>query len=225
MERQVEQFIQSLSDLDLLEYTRTQAHLPEALEFARVEMTERRWPAGHLAQLEQELRQRQLAREEEARAAGLGMASGHLSLRPVFRPACTVVRADVVEAPQRRGAPEMLRHVALCPGRFLLTAHLDPRANPALELACRAHLVESARTTYCTACAFYWRSPARRVVCAQIENLKGLGQYLAGGVAEVARYVSLGIHAEDLSGDLVAVLYRHRADHLLDLGDHRGCKG
>ena len=36
MERQVEQFIQSLSDVDLLEYTRTQTHLPEALEFAHV---------------------------------------------------------------------------------------------------------------------------------------------------------------------------------------------
>ncbi|MEJ2703665.1 MAG: hypothetical protein P8Z79_14605 [Sedimentisphaerales bacterium] len=68
MERQVEQFIQSLSDLDLLEYTRTQTHLPEALEFAKVEMTERRLPAGRLAELEEQLQQRICAREEEAKA-------------------------------------------------------------------------------------------------------------------------------------------------------------
>ena len=68
MERQVEQFIQSLSDLDLLEYTRTQTHLPEALEFAKVEMADRHLPASRLAQLEEQLQQRAHAREEELQA-------------------------------------------------------------------------------------------------------------------------------------------------------------
>ncbi|MFH1718810.1 MAG: hypothetical protein ABIF19_15755 [Planctomycetota bacterium] len=70
MERQSEQYIQSLSDIDLLEYTRTETHLLEALEFARVELAERHLPADHLAALEKELQQRQeaLAAEAEARA-------------------------------------------------------------------------------------------------------------------------------------------------------------
>jgi hypothetical protein len=68
MERQVEQFIQSLSDLDLLEYTRTQTHLPEALEFAKVEMADRHLPASRLAQLEEQLQERAHAREEELQA-------------------------------------------------------------------------------------------------------------------------------------------------------------
>ena len=41
MERQVEEYIQSLSDIDLLEYTRTDTHLPEALEFAKIELAGR----------------------------------------------------------------------------------------------------------------------------------------------------------------------------------------
>ena len=68
MERQVEQYIQGLSDLELIEYTRTAAHLPEALEFARAELAGRRLPSDRLSDLDEQLRQREKAREEEARA-------------------------------------------------------------------------------------------------------------------------------------------------------------
>ncbi len=68
MERQVEQYIHELSDIELLEYTRTAKHLPEALEFARVELAERHLPSDRLADLDEQLQQREKAREEEARA-------------------------------------------------------------------------------------------------------------------------------------------------------------
>jgi len=68
MERQVEQYIQSLSDLDLLEYTRTQTHLPEALEFAKIELADRHLSSDRLAELERQLQERARAREEEAQA-------------------------------------------------------------------------------------------------------------------------------------------------------------
>ena len=66
MERQVEQFIQSLSDVDLLEYTRTQTHLPEALEFARVELADRHLAPDRVAELEKQLQERARVLEEEA---------------------------------------------------------------------------------------------------------------------------------------------------------------
>ena len=68
MERQVEQFIQSLSDVDLLEYTRTQTHLPEALEFARIELADRHLSTHRVAELEKQLQERAQALEEEAQA-------------------------------------------------------------------------------------------------------------------------------------------------------------
>ena len=68
MERQVEQYIQGLSDLELLEYTRTVAHLPEALEFAKIELAGRHLPSDRLRDLDEQLRQREKAREEQARA-------------------------------------------------------------------------------------------------------------------------------------------------------------
>jgi hypothetical protein len=68
MERQVEQYIQGLSNLELLEYTRTAAHLPEALEFANVELAERHLPSDCLSGLDKQLQQRAKEREEEARA-------------------------------------------------------------------------------------------------------------------------------------------------------------
>ena len=67
MERQVELYIQGLSDLALIEYTRTATHLPEALEFARVELAGRHLPSGRLSDLDEQLRQRKKACEEEAR--------------------------------------------------------------------------------------------------------------------------------------------------------------
>jgi hypothetical protein len=66
MERQVEQFIQSLSDLDLLEYTRTETHLPEALEFARIELADRHLSVQHLAELDKQLQEKAQALKEEA---------------------------------------------------------------------------------------------------------------------------------------------------------------
>jgi hypothetical protein len=67
MERQVEQFIQGLSDLELIKYTRTAAHLPEALEFAKVELAGRYLPSDHLKDIDEQLKLRREAREEEAR--------------------------------------------------------------------------------------------------------------------------------------------------------------
>ena len=68
MEREVEEYIQKLSDIDLIEYTRCRTHLPEALEFARVELAERHLTSEQLAELERQLQQRAEARDEEARA-------------------------------------------------------------------------------------------------------------------------------------------------------------
>lgn len=68
MERQVEEYIQSLSDIDLLEYTRTETHLSEALEFAKIELAGRHLTSDRLFALEKQLEQREKAREEEARA-------------------------------------------------------------------------------------------------------------------------------------------------------------
>jgi hypothetical protein len=69
MERQVEVYIHNLPDTDLLEYTRTQTHLPEALEFAKTELADRHFTSEHLAELEEQLRQRQMEQEEAAKAA------------------------------------------------------------------------------------------------------------------------------------------------------------
>ena len=66
MERQVEDYIHGLSDLELLEYTRTATHLPEALEFAREELTDRHLPPDRLTALEEQLQQRARLREEHA---------------------------------------------------------------------------------------------------------------------------------------------------------------
>jgi hypothetical protein len=68
MERQVETYIHNLPDVELLDYTRAQTHLPEALEFARVELADRHFTPDHLHELEEQLRQRELKRQEAARA-------------------------------------------------------------------------------------------------------------------------------------------------------------
>lgn len=68
MERQVEKYIHNLPDLDLLEYTKIKTHLPEALEFARVELTDRHFTSEHVINLEQQLRQREKEQEEAAQA-------------------------------------------------------------------------------------------------------------------------------------------------------------
>jgi len=66
METQVENYIHNLPDIDLLEYTRTQTHLPESLEFARIEIADRHFTSEHLADLDEQLRQRANAIEEAA---------------------------------------------------------------------------------------------------------------------------------------------------------------
>lgn len=68
MERQVEKYIHNLQDIDLLEYTRTETHLPEALEFARIELADRHFTSEHISDLEQQLQQRAKALEEAAQA-------------------------------------------------------------------------------------------------------------------------------------------------------------
>jgi len=68
MERQVEDYIHDLSDLELLEYTRTATHLPEALEFAQVELAERHLAPNRLTDLEKQLQQRAKERQELALA-------------------------------------------------------------------------------------------------------------------------------------------------------------
>jgi hypothetical protein len=68
METQVEKYIHNLPDIDLLEYTRTETHLPEALEFARIEMADRHFTSEYISELEEQLRQRAIALEEAAQA-------------------------------------------------------------------------------------------------------------------------------------------------------------
>lgn len=68
MERQVEKYIHNLPDVELLEYTRTQTHLPEALEFARIELADRHFTPEHISELEQQLHQREIECEQAAQA-------------------------------------------------------------------------------------------------------------------------------------------------------------
>lgn len=71
MEKQVEQYIHGLPDVELLEYTRTSTHLQESLDFAKLELADRRLSAERIAALEKQLQERQEARRKaaEARAA------------------------------------------------------------------------------------------------------------------------------------------------------------
>ena len=68
MERQVEKYIHNLPDVDLLEYSRTQTHLPEALEFAQIEVSDRHFTSEHLNELEEQLQQRAAEKQEEVEA-------------------------------------------------------------------------------------------------------------------------------------------------------------
>lgn len=67
MEREVEDFIQNLPDVDLLEYTHTKVHLPEAVDFAKAELARRRLPLEKITKLNSELQTRIKAREEQLR--------------------------------------------------------------------------------------------------------------------------------------------------------------
>jgi len=68
MERHVEKYIHNLPDIDLLEYTRTRTHLPEALEFAQLELADRHFTPEHISELEEQLHQREIEREQAAQA-------------------------------------------------------------------------------------------------------------------------------------------------------------
>jgi hypothetical protein len=68
MERQVETYIHNLPDVELLDYVRTETHLPEALEFAKIEIADRHFTSEHLNELEEQLRQREIKKQEEAEA-------------------------------------------------------------------------------------------------------------------------------------------------------------
>ena len=67
MEREVEDFIQNLSDLDLIEYTHTKIHLPEAVYFAKTELTRRNLPPETINKLNEDFHARIKAREEQIR--------------------------------------------------------------------------------------------------------------------------------------------------------------
>jgi len=67
MEREVEDFIQNLPDVDLLEYTHNKTHLPDAIQFAKCELARRKITPEQLASLDKELHERRRAREEEIR--------------------------------------------------------------------------------------------------------------------------------------------------------------
>jgi hypothetical protein len=80
MEREVEDFIQNLPDVDLIEYTHTKIHLPEAVDFARVELAKRRLPPETIKKLNNELQTRIKAREEQIREIASERLSGKLRI-------------------------------------------------------------------------------------------------------------------------------------------------
>ena len=67
MEREVEDFIQKLSDIDLIEYTHTKIHIPEAVYFAKVELAKRKIPPEIMKKLNDEWHERIKAQEAEIR--------------------------------------------------------------------------------------------------------------------------------------------------------------
>lgn len=69
MQKEVEQYIRSLSDIDLLEYSRTDTYLPEAVQFAKEELARRNLTSERLVATEKELGDRTKTRAEETKAA------------------------------------------------------------------------------------------------------------------------------------------------------------
>lgn len=55
MDQEIEEHIRSLSDIELLEYTKMDTYLPEALDYARQELAKRRLEPDQLTALENEL--------------------------------------------------------------------------------------------------------------------------------------------------------------------------
>jgi hypothetical protein len=67
MEREVEDFIQNLPNIDLIEYTHNKMHLPDAIQFAKCELARRKLSPEQLASLDKELHERRKKREEKIR--------------------------------------------------------------------------------------------------------------------------------------------------------------
>ncbi len=80
MEREVEDFIQKLSDIDLIEYTHTKIHLPEAVYFAKVELAKRKIPPETMKKLNDKWHARIRAREEEIRHIASETLPGKLKI-------------------------------------------------------------------------------------------------------------------------------------------------
>lgn len=57
MQKETEQYIQGLSNVELLEYTKSENYLPEAIEFAKQELLKRELSPDQLSSVEQELDQ------------------------------------------------------------------------------------------------------------------------------------------------------------------------
>lgn len=69
MQKEIEQHIQSLSNVELLEYTKSENYCPEAIEFAKQELLKRELSSDQLAAVEQELDQQSKKCTEEMEAA------------------------------------------------------------------------------------------------------------------------------------------------------------
>jgi hypothetical protein len=69
VQKEVEQYIWNLSDIDLLEYTRIDTYLPEAVQFAKEELARRNLTSECLVAIEKELDDRTKTRAEETKAA------------------------------------------------------------------------------------------------------------------------------------------------------------
>ncbi len=69
MQKEVEQYIRSLSNIDLLEYTKSETYRAEAIEFAKEELSIRELSSDQIAALEHELEQRRKTQTMEMEAA------------------------------------------------------------------------------------------------------------------------------------------------------------
>lgn len=69
MQKEVEQHIRILSNIDLLEYTKSKTYRAEAIEFAKEELSKRELSSNQLAALEHKLEQRAKTQTMEMEAA------------------------------------------------------------------------------------------------------------------------------------------------------------
>jgi len=89
MQKEVEQYIRSLSDIDLLEYSRTDTYLPEAVQFAKEELARRNLTSECLVATEKELGDRtKTGAEQRQRHRSHSHLSGVLPFSFVGYAAC-----------------------------------------------------------------------------------------------------------------------------------------